>query len=161
MWSQRRPFACSWRLTPLFQKTLVVDVGFEVAETVPGRVPALADGLVEEGRQRRVGEHHPAARRDPVGLVAEALGKGLVKVVQRVGFEQFSVQLGDAVDRLAADDGKEGHAMTVFSSSSPMMLMRRRRCVVVRKALAHGGQEAGVDLVDDLEMARQQGPEEG
>jgi hypothetical protein len=40
-----------------------------------GRAASPADALVEQRRQRRVGLRQPAARRDAVGLVVEALRK--------------------------------------------------------------------------------------
>jgi hypothetical protein len=52
----------------------------------------------------------PAARRDAVGLVVEFAGIEGVEVGEEMLLEQLGVEGGDAVDRMAADDGEIGHA---------------------------------------------------
>ena len=59
--------------------------------------PVVADGLGDRAGQRRVGQQQPAARRDAVGLVAEALGKHLGQVLDRRRAQQLRVNRGHAV----------------------------------------------------------------
>ena len=60
-----------------------------------------------------------------------------------------------AVDRMAADAGEMGHAHVALTALVDQRQTRNPR-LVSEKADAHLIQEARVDLVDDLQMARQQ-----
>ena len=68
--------------------------------------------------------------------------------------QDLRVQGGDAVDRVAADDGEVGHADPLLPPSS-MSDMRRSRSASPGKRLATSLRKRSVDLVDDLEVARQ------
>ena len=68
----------------------------------------MAEARGEQAGEAGIAEHHPAARRDAVGLVGELLRGELVEIAQDVGLEQFGVQGGDAVDGMAADAWRDG-----------------------------------------------------
>jgi hypothetical protein len=60
--------------------------------------------------QARIALDQPAARRDAVGLVVDAVGIELVQVGEHRLLHQFGVQRRDAVDRVRADEGEIAHA---------------------------------------------------
>ncbi len=72
--------------------------------------PLVADMFGDELRKFRIAEHHPAARRHTVRLVAEFLRPHFIEVLEDVAFQQLGVQLGHPVDGMAADTGQMGHA---------------------------------------------------
>ena len=131
----------------------------QAAEPVELLDPAAADRVGDELRKARVAQHHPAPRRHAVGLVAELLRPERVKVAQHVLLEELRVQLGDAVDGVASDRREVCHAHV-----APAALVDERQAgdarVVAQESDARLVEEAGVDLVDDLEVARQQLGEE-
>src|ERR1700730_13935714 len=53
--------------------------------------------------RRGVVRGQPAAWRDAVGLVAELLGPQLVEILEYVLLQQLGMQVGDTVDRVAAN----------------------------------------------------------
>ena len=111
--------------------------------------------LVEQVAQPGVAQGQPAARRDAVGLVVELVRPQLVEVVEQPLLEQLGVQFRHAVDREAADDGQIGHAdlglVTLLDERHAALAVD-----VAGPAAGDLGQEAGVDLVDDLQQARQE-----
>ena len=115
--------------------------------------------LVEQPREPRVAQHHEAARRDAVGHVVEPLRPQLGEVVQHGLLQQRRVQRGDAVDGVAADGREVRHAHVLVAGLVDQRHPRDAR-VVAGIALPHLVEEAAVDLVDDLEVARQQAPEQ-
>ena len=129
--------------------------GLELAQLVELDDPVRPDALGDERAQGRVREREEPPRRDAVGLVAEALRPHLVEVAKHARLEQLGVQRGDAVDRVAAHRGEMGHADALLAGLAD----ERHACragLVAREALAHLVEEARVDLVDDLEVSRQQ-----
>ena len=77
-------------LAPLGAKVRVLGQRLEPAQLARDLDPAVADGARDELRQARIGQHHPAARRHAVGLVAEFLRPQLVEIAQHVALEQFA-----------------------------------------------------------------------
>ena len=119
------------------------------------RDPALADRLGDELRQHRIGLQQPPPRRDAVGHVVELAGPQLVEVPEQALAQDLRVQLRDAVHRRRADETEVRHADVAVAGlvdeghpPQPVDIARELR--------AHLLQEPPVDLVDDLEMARQQ-----
>ena len=106
-----------------------------------------------------VGEADEAPGRDAVGDVGELAREELVEVGQHLVAQQLGVQLGDAVDLGAGDRGEVGHA----DGAVRVLADDRHRAdaqLVVAEALAHGEEEVVVDAVDDLEVPREQAPEQ-
>ena len=91
-------------------KALVVGQRLELAQLAEVGDPAVADGLGDRAGERRVRQQQPAARRDAVGLVVEALGKHLGQVLDGRRAQQLGVNRGHAVGAVRADDGQVGHA---------------------------------------------------
>ena len=118
-------------------------------------MPACADGLVDQSGKFWIGEHQPAARCNAVGLVAETFWKSLVVVMQSSLFQQLRMQFRNAIDRLAANNGKMRHLHAAFTVLSDDAHTPHPR-VVVGKAVAHIIQKPAIDLKDDLKMSRQQ-----
>ena len=110
--------------------------------------------------ERRVGQQQPAPRRDAVGLVVEALGEHLGQVLDRRRAQQLGVDRGHAVGAVRADDGQVGHAdclRRAFLDQADA----RDAALVAGEAVADRIEQAAVDLVDDLQVPRQQHLEPG
>ncbi len=121
--------------------------------------PAIADPAADERAHVRVGIGDPAPRRDTVGLIVEFLRPELVEVAEQSLLEQAGVELGHAVHRETADDGEVGHAhrlgaVLLDDGHAPAPLG------LARPVDGHLLQEAGIDLVDDLQQPGQQAFEE-
>ena len=117
--------------------------------------PAVADGAGDERGEARVGLEEPAALGDAVRLVGE-LGRPHLGVVGEDAFaEQLRVEGRDAVHRRGADDGEVGHADLLAA-----LLVDDAHALEARDIAGvdggDGAQEAGVDLEDDLDVAREE-----
>ena len=118
--------------------------------------PAVADVPGDQRAQLRIAQHHPAPRRHAVGDVDELVRRHRVEVAQHRLLEQLGVQRGDAVDGVAADAAP---GAPCARTCSPRLVDQRQppsELIVAGMALPHIVEEAAVDLVDDLEVARQQ-----
>ena len=107
-----------------------------------------------------IGQQQPAPRRDAVGLVAEAFGEHLGQVLDRHRAQQSGMDRGHAVGAVRADDGQVGHAdlaLGAFLDQAHAL----HAALVAGKAGAHVVQQPAVDLVDDLQVPRQQHLEPG
>jgi hypothetical protein len=67
---------------------------------------SVADPLADQLGQARIALHQPAARRDAVGLVVDAVRDRAVQVGEHRLLHQVGVQRRDAVDRVRADEGE-------------------------------------------------------
>ena len=72
--------------------------------------PAVANGLGHELGVGGVGLGKEATVRDAVGLVVELLGRQGIEVLEHIVLDDIGVNLGHAVDAVAADHGQVGHA---------------------------------------------------
>ncbi len=109
---------------------------------------------VMSAARRGFDERHPAPRRHAVRLVRELLGPQLGEVMQHVLLQQLRVQVRHAVDRVAADAREIGHAHVALAVLVDERESRDAR-LVAEEAQARFVEEARVDFVHDLEMARQ------
>ncbi len=91
--------------------------------------PRIANALRNELAEFRIGMQHPTAWRDTVGFV-EALGVELVELGHQVGFDEFGVKLGHAVDAKGTDRRQVGHAHLLLRA----LLDDRQSCQPVRVA---------------------------
>ena len=130
----------------------VVGERFEAPQEAHVDEPALADGVVEQCTQTRVGQREEAAGCDAVRLVAEPLGPHLVEVLEDALLEQFGVQRGNTVDRMAAD-GREMRHPHALSAVLTDQRHPPHPVVVAGELRAYLVEEAAVDLVDDLQVA--------
>ena len=101
----------------------------------------------------RIGEAEPAPRRDPVGLVVEALRKSFGEVAHRRLAQKFGMDRGYAVRAVGADDRQVRHANLLHL---PFLDQARpsRAPGVAGEAGADVVEQPAVDLEDDLELAR-------
>jgi hypothetical protein len=133
----------------------IVGIGNQLFQTSHVRNPTFADGLGDEARQPRVGQHQPAARRDAVGLVAESLREHLGEIRHELGAQQVGVDLGDAVGAVAADDGEVSHAhlaaRALLDETHALQLFG-----LLGETLAYFVEKTSIDLVDNGQMTRQQ-----
>ena len=140
---------------PALLEGRIVSQRLELRQALQIGLPAVADRLGEQVSQLRVGAGDPATRGHAVGLVVELLRPHFVEVAEQAGGKQIGVQLGHPVDREAADDCQPGHANLRLAT-----LFDQRHAAhpldIARPALAHLRKKARVDLVDDLQQARQQ-----
>mmetsp|Transcript_12733 Transcript_12733/g.53542 ORF Transcript_12733/g.53542 Transcript_12733/m.53542 type:complete len:680 (+) Transcript_12733:784-2823(+) len=156
---QRRQarLVCLLGRPPLLAERLVVDVLAQPGEQVEVRGPhggaqRLGDGVGERG----VAECQPAALRDAVGLVLELVGPELVEVLEDGLLDELRVDRRHAVDGVAGHQRQRGHAHRLVA----LVLLDDAHAAdavpVVAEVRAHLLQEAPVDVVDDLHVARQQ-----
>ncbi len=141
-------------LSPPRPERRVLDEVLQPAQLLEVGQPAVADGLVEQCAQARVGQRQEPARRHPVGDVPEAVRPQLVEVLEHTGFQQLRVQGRDPVDGVAADrrEVRHPHALAVVLADQRHP---RKAVLVAGEPSAHLVEETVVDLVDEFEMARQ------
>ena len=147
----------------------IADAGLEVAVVgqrpqVPQLVeigrPPFADRLGDGAGEQGIGHQQPAPRRDAVGLVVEALGKHGREIADRHAAQQIGMDGGHAIGAVRADDGQIGHAHLALAAFVDEAYPRRPP-LIAGKALMHRLHQAPVDLVDDLQLARQHQLEPG
>ena len=133
----------------------VVGVGGEVGE--PGRVveERRADRVGDVPGQRRVCLEQPAAERDAVGLVDNAVGVDPVEVAEDRLLHEVGVQRRHAVDASRPEEGEVAHPHV-----AGLVLLDQRdvgeQCLVGVAGRALRVEVQRVDEVDDLHVARQQ-----
>ena len=128
--------------------------GVELAQAAEVGLPAGACELVTEGAELRIAAAHPATGRDAVGHVDELALPELVKAREQMGAQEAGVEFGHAVDMMRADDREVRHAdafREAFLDDRELGLAG----VVSRPATVDLLEVAAVDLVDDLEVARE------
>ena len=141
----------------LFLEGRVVGKGHEVLELRRRPAPAVTDGIVDERRQLRIGFDEPAAMRNAVGLVREAVREARVELVQRRILEDLRMDFGDAVDAVAAEDGQMSHVDLAIPEDGDVAGSR----FIARIEAADFFEPAVVDFFDDEVNARQQFLEHG
>ena len=101
-----------------------------------------------------IGLFQPAARRDAVGDVHELAGEELAEVAEEAVLQQFGVERGHAVHMVCRGDAHVRHAHHLFR-----LLLDEghagETAVVVHVARGDLAEEDEVDLVDDLQVARE------
>ena len=105
-------------------------------------------------RERRVCHQQPAARRDAVGLVAEAFGKHFSEIFDRRCAQQPRVNRRDTVGAVRADDRQVGHAnlaLGAFLDEAHAL----DASLVAGKTMPNLIEQTAIDLEDDLQMTRQ------
>jgi hypothetical protein len=89
----------------------------------------------------------------------ENIGSEIVEVTEDVALQQLGMKPGDAVDGVAANHGEVGHPDRLITR-----LVDQRHTPkpveITREGVVYLLEEAPVDLVDDLEVARQHPREE-
>ena len=94
----------------------------------------------------------------PLVLLLNRSGKKVEKVRDYSRFQQFGMEFGHAINRMASNDGQIGHAdMRV----RPLLENRNPPEAVHIPGITCGyfPQESRVDLLDDLEMTWKKPPE--
>ena len=140
---------------PAIEEGAVIGKGFEALQFGQVLAPALADGLIQQGAQGRVGYGQPAAGGHAIGDIGEALRPEPGHVGKQGFLDQFAVQFGHAIDVVAADNGQMGHAhppLGAFLNQGNAL----QDVGLAGVAQPHHAQETGVDFVDDRQLARQQ-----
>ena len=144
---------------------LVLELGVARPAARAGRAlleighPALADVRVISALKARIAQRHPAPRRDAVGDVDELLRHDAWKSRSTVCFS--SSVCSAATPLMAWLPTHARWAMRTYRSpSSSISDSRCRSASSPGKRCAHLVEEPAVDLVDDLEMARQQRAEQ-
>jgi hypothetical protein len=148
-------------LSPLLLEVLVLGPLFELVEVRQILEEAVAVALGgNELRQARVGLVQPAARRDAVGHVGKLVAaKDGDKVLEDGGLDEVRVQFRHAVDLVRADNGEERHAhhlaLRLLDDGHAV-----EQVVVLGEFFLHHLEEKEVDVVDYLQVAREQVLEE-
>ena len=106
---------------------------------------ACTDGLVKKLCQLGVGIAQPAAVSDAVGHVIKAFGVEAEEILENGILQDGGVQLGNAVDRVRADDGEISHAHLTVADDAHS----RDPLPVAGEGLPCFAAEAFVDLLDD------------
>ena len=146
-------------LPPLPAEPRIVGQRLELAELVQAAQPSIADAAGDQRGERRGANRHEAPRRHAVGDVAEFLGPQLREVAQHRLHEQFGMQPRHAVHAVAPHRREVGHADIALARLVDDR-QTRHSGVVARICRADVGEEARIDLVDDLEVAREDPAEE-
>lgn len=144
-------------LCPLLAELLIVDMLLQLTQerqVLEELIPAALGG--DELGESRVSLVQPATGCDSVCYVCEFVGPvDCNKVLEDGGLDEVGVKLCHAVDLVGADDGEERHAhhlgLGFFNDG-----YAAEDVSVVGEGLLHGLQEIQVDVVDDLEVAREQ-----
>src|SRR6516165_4177675 len=97
-------FILVFNAPPFFLKFDIVDHVLEPAKLFKIVDPVVAEARTEQLRKSRIAKYHPPARGYAVRFVAELFRGELIEVTKHVPFEQFSMEGGNAVYRMAADD---------------------------------------------------------
>ena len=139
---------------------LVFGQRLELLELLEIGDPAVADGVRDHPGERRIREQEEAPLRDAVRLVVEPAREERGKVGHDGLREQVRVERRHTVGAVRADDGEVRHA------DLPRLALldeahARGSCLITGETRAHVVKEAAVDLVDDLEVPRQQHLEPG
>ena len=121
--------------------------------------PAVAYARSNELREAGIAHGEEPPRRDAVGHVAKFSRPQLGEIAQHGLLQQLGVELGDAVNRVAAYACEMRHAHVAWPVFVDEREPRESR-VVVGKSGAHFLEEATIDFEDDLEMPRKQRAEE-
>jgi hypothetical protein len=98
--------------------------------------------------------------RDAVGLVVETLGKHGREIADRHAAQQVGMDGGHAIRAVRTDDGQIGHAdlaLARFIDEADA----GRASLIAGKAQADSVHQPPIDLVDDLQLARQHQLEPG
>jgi hypothetical protein len=122
--------------------------------------PGFAELGGEDLRETGVALAKPASRRDAVRLVAELLRPQLREIAEQAILQDPAMELRDSVDVLASDDREVGHPDLLLRPLGDERHSAHAR-LVRRESRAYLVEEAPVDLVDDLEVARQDVTEHG
>ena len=157
---ERRELALGGQLdlAPLPLELGVVGERLEPAELVQVPQPAVADALGDE--RGEAGLLTATKRRGVTPLVTlQNLSGHSSEVAQHRLLEQLRVQRGDAVDG-GCRPSRGGPCGRSRSPPSSMSDMRASRASSPGKLRAHLVEEAAVDLVDDLQVARQEPAEQ-
>lgn len=146
-------------ISPLLAELLVVDRELDLVELVEILEELLdttcglgGDELGELG----VGLVQPAARSDTVGDICELVwAEDSNKVLKDGGLDQVGVKLSHAVDLVGPDDSEVCHAdhlgLRLLDDRNPA-----KDIAIFGEHLLHLLEEEHVNVVDDLQMARQQ-----
>ena len=132
----------------------VIQVGLQRLQLRQVAAPAAADARIEHGRERGVGLRQPAPGRDAVGLVVEALRPKPRKVGKDGLLHQLGMQGRHAIDRVAGQHRQVSHAHPAFTGLVNQRHTPHQRHVVPM-LLGELRQKVGVDVKDDLQVARQ------
>ncbi len=117
--------------------------------------PTVSDAAGDEGAHGGIAPRNPTSGGDSVGLVVEPLGEHGREFREQTLLHEIAVEGGDPVDRIAADDREVGHANGSHralvddghTADAPVVAGETRPRVV---------EEAAVDFVNNLKMARKQ-----
>uniref|UniRef100_A0A1Y1L8Q7 Uncharacterized protein n=1 Tax=Photinus pyralis TaxID=7054 RepID=A0A1Y1L8Q7_PHOPY len=144
-------------LCPLLAKLLVVNVLLQLVEKrkVLEEVIAAAFGGNQFG-QAGVGLVQPTAWCNAVCNIGELVrAVNFDKVLENGGLDEVRVEFRHAIDLVGADDGKERHAyhlgLGFLNDGYPA-----EHVPVVREGLFYALQKEQVDVVDDLQVPREQ-----
>ena len=91
-------------------KARIAGVSFQLPQSAEIGDPPVAHHGGDQIRQSRVRLQQPAPLRDAVGLVVESFREQLKEIRRERRLDQFGVNSGDAVDRMASDHGQIRHA---------------------------------------------------
>ena len=136
----------------LLDELVIVGQRDEALEQLEVGQPLVgAEAFGDDVGQTRVGQLDEAARGHAVGHVGELVRVDVGEVLQGDVLEQLGVQLGHAVDVGAAVGGQERHAHGVAGVDGHVL-----DGGLVNALGLELGLELVVDLLDDLEVTRQQ-----
>ena len=135
-------------LVDALQYGLVVRILVQLGEVGSVVLVLLADGLVQQLAQLRVGGQQPAAVSDAVGHVLEGLGLEQVVIVEHAFLDDLTVQLGHAVDAVGSVGADVCHADLVVADQSHVVDLALVAGECLLQLLAGTAVHLDHDLVD-------------
>ena len=121
--------------------------------------PGLPELFAEQGCQRRIGQSQPSPRGDTIGHIGELIGPERSEIGEEIALHQLAVQGRHTIDVVGAQGREVRHA---HSLAAAFINERHAAEDVVATGVAqpHLLQKAAIQFIDDLQMPRQQTPEE-
>ena len=144
-------------LGQLPQAFLVVHIGAQAGQQVKIVQVSITDAVADKAIQAWVGLHQPAAAGNAVGHIAELLRHQPVKLVEQVVLQDLTVQLGNAVDVVAAHHAQVCHAHLALAQDLHLFDLGGGAA----ELFPHPCIPAAVDLLHDLVDTGQQLLEQG
>ena len=141
-------------LPPLGAKVGVFRERYEGVQLVKVCDPCVSQTFADHLGEPRITELKPATLGDSIGFVVKALRIDIKKIAKQLVDQNSRMEVGHPVNRVTADDGEMRHAhlflVAFFNQRHPLQSV----CVPLN-ITRHVLQESPVDLIDDLQNARE------
>ena len=153
--SAKRALASRLALRTASRKRRVVGQRLQLAQLGEVGDPAVADRLGDTPASAGLASSSQRRGVTPLVLLLKRSGNISARSLTVVVRSRLGMDRGDAVGAVRADDREIGHADLALGAFLDQA-HARDAALIARKAAPHLVEKAAVDLVDDLQVARQQ-----